>query len=228
MENNNILLINSYSRFIEKDENFNENTVLGLGIFAAKTENGKLVLKLGDGQTSYINLPEVSGNGQPVKGEKGDKGDKGDPGVDGKDGLTTAIKIGDKTYNHADGVIELPQLATESFVTAKIAEASLSDKEIDLTGFVTEDDLTGLASEQFVTDQIAAIDIPDVSEFLTEIPEEYVTETELNDKGFLTEHQDLSQYALKSEVSNFNGNDYIYNKQEVEELIAQRILQVNW
>lgn len=43
-------------------------------------------------------------------------------------------------------------------------------------------------------------EIPDVSRFITEIPSEYVTETELNAKGYLTEHQDLSSYALKSEI----------------------------
>lgn len=43
-------------------------------------------------------------------------------------------------------------------------------------------------------------EIPDVSRFITEIPSEYVTETELNAKGYLTEHQDLSAYALKSEI----------------------------
>lgn len=43
-------------------------------------------------------------------------------------------------------------------------------------------------------------EIPDVSRFITEIPSEYVTETELNAKGYLTEHQDLSAYALKTEI----------------------------
>ena len=38
------------------------------------------------------------------------------------------------------------------------------------------------------------------SGFLTSIPSEYVTESELNAKGYLTEHQDLSDYALKSEI----------------------------
>ena len=63
MENKEVLLVSSYSRFIEKDDNFNDNTVLGLGVFAAKTEEGKLSLKLGDGQTIYANLPVVSGSG---------------------------------------------------------------------------------------------------------------------------------------------------------------------
>ena len=37
--------------------------------------------------------------------------------------------------------------------------------------------------------------------YLTSVPSEYVTETELNAKGFLTEHQDLSAYAKTSEVN---------------------------
>ena len=36
--------------------------------------------------------------------------------------------------------------------------------------------------------------------YLKEIPAEYVTEEELNTKGFLTEHQDLSHLAVKTEV----------------------------
>jgi hypothetical protein len=38
-----------------------------------------------------------------------------------------------------------------------------------------------------------------------EIPDDYVTETELNDKGFLTEHQDISHLASKEWV---NSNNY--------------------
>lgn len=43
--------------------------------------------------------------------------------------------------------------------------------------------------------------IPDVSGFITEIPSEYVTETELNAKGYLTEHQSLDGYATKVELN---------------------------
>lgn len=38
------------------------------------------------------------------------------------------------------------------------------------------------------------------SGFLTAIPSEYVTESELNAKGYLTQHQDLSTYAKKADV----------------------------
>ena len=36
--------------------------------------------------------------------------------------------------------------------------------------------------------------------YITSVPAEYVTDTELNEKGYLTQHQDLSSYAKKSEI----------------------------
>ena len=36
--------------------------------------------------------------------------------------------------------------------------------------------------------------------YITSIPSEYITETELNAKGYLTEHQDLSSYAKVSDI----------------------------
>jgi len=128
-------------------------------------------------------------------------GAAGKDGVDGKDGLTTAIKIGETTYEHVDGVITLPVFASEDFVKNAIAEAELADKDVDLSNYATKDDLTGLASEQFVIDRVTEIEIPDVSGFLTEIPEEYVTSTELENKGYLTEHQSLDGYAKSTDVT---------------------------
>ena len=47
--------------------------------------------------------------------------------------------------------------------------------------------------------------IPVVSGFITEIPSEYVTESELAAKGYLTEHQSLEGYALKTEIPDVSG-----------------------
>lgn len=38
------------------------------------------------------------------------------------------------------------------------------------------------------------------SQYLTEVPSEYVTESELSAKGYLTQHQDLSAYAKKTDI----------------------------
>lgn len=79
---------------------------------------------------------------------------------------------------------------------------------------------THAASKKYVDNKIAAIPQPDltpyakktelptkVSElandknYLTSIPSEYITESELNAKGYLTEHQSLEAYATKSYVN---------------------------
>ena len=54
------------------------------------------------------------------------------------------------------------------------------------------------------------------SGFITEVPSEYVTETELNSKGYLTEHQDISGKANKSDIPTKtsqleNDSDYATN-----------------
>lgn len=56
-------------------------------------------------------------------------------------------------------------------------------------------------SNYYTKTQVDAL-IPDVSGFITSIPDEYVTETELNAKGYLTEHQSLASYSTTTQVQN--------------------------
>lgn len=103
---------------------------------------------------------------------------------------------------------ELPStegLATEDFVLTKIAEAELNDKEIDITGLATKDDIKNLASTSYVDGKVAAIEIPSVPTKVGELE---------NDAGYLTEHQDLSAYAKKTELPSTEGlasEDYVDN-----------------
>ena len=67
----------------------------------------------------------------------------------------------------------------------------------------------GLATEEYVDEKLEDIELPtktsqlmNDSGFLTQIPNEYITETELNAKGYLTEHQDISGLATKEYVNN--------------------------
>ena len=52
-------------------------------------------------------------------------------------------------------------------------------------------------------------DFTNDSGFITGVPDEYVTETELNAKGYLTEHQDISGLALKSELHSHSNKSVI-------------------
>lgn len=56
--------------------------------------------------------------------------------------------------------------------------------------------------------------------YLTSVPSEYVTETELAAKGYLTQHQDLSAYAKKSTTLSGYGITDAYEKTEVDTKIS--------
>lgn len=165
-------------------------------------------------------------------------------------------------------ISDIPSLdgyATETFVTNKIAEASLGGgSEVDLSGYATKDDLSTKAdvSHSHTTDGINGLstvaisgsyndligkptiptvdvnknyvdtqlatkanvsDIPNLDDyalkteiptvptktselandagFITTIPKEYITETELDAKGYLTEHIDISGKANISDLA---------------------------
>ena len=112
-----------------------------------------------DGQTFQSKLD--AGLLKGGKGDKGEQGIQGEKGEPGQDGLTTAISVNGSTYTHVEGTITLPDYptvptnisqlnndsnyATETFVQNKIAEASLSGGEVDLSGYVTKE--TGNANQ---------------------------------------------------------------------------------
>ncbi len=108
--------------------------------------------------------------------------------------------------------IDLEGYATESYVKKAIAEAELNGKEVDLSGLATKDDIKNLATASYVDEKVAEIAIPEVptkvsellndKNYISEIPNEYVTDSELAAKGYLTEHQSLANYATKTFVEN--------------------------
>ena len=114
---------------------------------------------------------------------------------------------------------DISNLATKAEVPTKTSQL------INDSNFLTEhQDLTGYATEGYVDNKVSEIDLSgyalkteiptvptNVSAFnndvgyLTEIPTEYVTETELESKGYLTEHQDLTGYAKKTDIPDVSG-----------------------
>ena len=117
------------------------------------------------------------------------------------------------TKANTSDIPSLDGYATETFVTNKIAEASLSGGEVDLSGLATKDELTSGLATKANTDHTH-------SQYLTTIPQEYITETELEAKGYLTEHQDLSNYALASDLHSHS------NKTQLDSITADNI--TNW
>lgn len=76
----------------------------------------------------------------------------------------------------------------------------------DLSGYYTKEEVDEL--------------IPDVSGFITAIPDEYVTETELEGKGYLTEHQSLEGYAKTDDIPDVSG---FLNEEQVLALIEDNM-----
>ena len=100
----------------------------------------------------------------------------------------------DGDYNN---LINIPNLATEEYVAEKIQEAQ-DNNTIDLSDYAKIENVPTKVSQ-----------LENDMSYLTSVPIEYVTETELNNKGYLTQHQDLSNYAKKSELFSKNYNDLI-------------------
>ena len=103
---------------------------------------------------------------------------------------------------------EIPSLegyATETFVTNKIAEASLSGGEVDLSGLATKEELATKADKTAIPTKTSQL--TNDSGFIKSIPSEYVTETELNAKKYLTAHQDISGKVDKVTGKGLSTND---------------------
>ena len=112
--------------------------------------------------------------------------------------------------------IDIPSvagLASEQYVQDKISEIDIPEIPENLSqfnndvGYIRADDIpkidlsdyyTKSDTESLVNEAVAGINIPDTSNF--------ITMKDVEDKGYLTEHQSLDGYALKSDipdVSNF-------------------------
>ena len=143
-------------------------------------------------------------------------------------GFITKTELEDKNYLVYDDVTHF---ALKEEVPTKISQLE-DDKNIatvnDLHGHNNKTVIDGITSEQvarwdsntsFDGDYYSLKNRPNIpthtsnlqndSGFISEIPSEYITETELENKGYLTEHQDISNLATKEELFNKDYNDLI-------------------
>lgn len=89
--------------------------------------------------------------------------------------------------------IDLSDYATKGYVDNKISN-------IDFSPYATLDYVKQQIDdipEVDLTDYAKIEDIPDVSEFINEIPSEYITESELEEKQYLTKETASSDFATK-------------------------------
>ena len=172
----------------EVQKNIYDNAVHVSGILLAD-ENGNV---LSDENGNTINATATTESSKQIKDFSLKTGVSGQEDILVQDnGVTKRIKS-----NELIDTVDLTGYATESYVQNKIAEASLSGGEIDLSGYATKADLNNKAnvSHTHTKSDIIDLSIPtktsqltNDSGFITSIPSEYVTESELNAKGYATE-----------------------------------------
>lgn len=114
------------------------------------------------------------------------------PTIPSVEGLASEAYVNAAVANIKIPDVNLEGYATEKYVDDAITDAQLAGGDVDLSNYYTKEETEAL--------------IPDVSEFISEIPSEYITESELNAKGYLTEHQSLEGYATEAYVDEAIAN----------------------
>ena len=106
--------------------------------------------------------------------------------------LIDAIKVPTKTseLTNDSGFLTQHQSLSGYAKTADHYTKTESDNKYQTKGNY----LTSVPSEYVTETELSA------KGYLSSIPSEYVTDSELNAKGYLTQHQDLSSYAKKTEI----------------------------
>ena len=131
---------------------------------------------------------------------KGEKGEQGIPGKDGSDQVYVGadeptderVKLWidtDATPSSGGAVDTIDWSKVQN--KPNFANVATSGDYNDLSNKPTIPSTTGLASEAYVNEKVAAIVIPEVPTKVSELE---------NDKGYLTEHQSLAEYAKKTEI----------------------------
>lgn len=121
------------------------------------------------------------------------------------------------SYNDLTDKPEEPDLtdyATKRYVDDQISaidkpnlDGYATKEWVENKGYLTEhQSLENYTTKNYVSDTLTSYakieDIPDVSGFIAEIPDEYVTDSELDAKGYITEQSVADKYATKAEAKN--------------------------
>ena len=132
-----------------------------------------------------------------------------------------------ETDDTADGFIKnKPTIpSTDGLATEEYVDNAVSNVTVDTSNLVTDEELTTTLADYAKSADITEYDDTEVKESIKNLTDTkadkteldtYVTDTELTDKGyatetwvneqgFLTQHQDLSNYATKDELPSLDG-----------------------
>ena len=127
------------------------------------------------------------------------------------EGMTVYVKENKKVYRY-DGN---KWIDLSNYYTKEEIEQQINSLQTELDNKLESSDLNNYAKKSDIPTKTS--ELTNDNGFISEIPNEYITETELNEKGYLTEHQDLSNYATKDELFSKDYND-LTNKPTIPSL----------
>ena len=123
----------------------------------------------------------------------------------------------------------------EDYMAPNLDEYAKTSDIPDVSGFATKIELNEAinAIEHPSTDLTNYVTKDELNDYLKEIPSEYVTESELEAKGYLTEHQSLENYTTKQDVADAIAGieipetnlDNYYTKDETTSTITAAVVQ---
>lgn len=148
------------------------------------------------------------------------------------------------TWNVKNSNVSLEGYATEEFVTSQgylteVPENVITEETLSQKNYTTQTQVEDYVNES-LSDYITVDDLSDYG-FLQEVPSEYVTDGELEEmgyateawvqgKGYLTEHQDISNLATKDEIPSLD--EYIKSEDvgsiDIKTLADSENLKQSW
>ena len=97
---------------------------------------------------------------------------------------------GEAIEDAVNSYLEENPIKMDGYATEEYVNEAVSNVKPDLTGYATEayvdEAVKNVKVDVNLDDYAKKTDIPDVSDFISEIPDEYITESELNAKGYAT------------------------------------------
>lgn len=97
---------------------------------------------------------------------------------------------GEAIEDAVNSYLEENPITMDGYATEEYVNEAVSNVKPDLTGYATEayvdEAVKNVKVDVNLDDYAKKTDIPDVSDFISEIPDEYITESELNAKGYAT------------------------------------------
>ena len=115
-----------------------------------------------------------------------------------------------------DLVASVVQRVAESITDEKISSAATNAVRKELSNYYTKTEINTNLNKYALKTEIPVVptrisSFTNDAGYITSIPDEYVTETELNSKGYLTQQQALSEYAKKTELNGLATQEYVDN-----------------